>query len=742
MKIYLSGTDSGPNPAPGIGLARSLRRAYPNADLIAVDYAQTASGFHSPVFDDVLLFRPWDELDLKRHATQIEAHLDGDSWWIPTIDTEIELLAEELGTEESFLGPRKEAYIKTRKPGISAAKRLPATTPPAIPAFEDDRILEDFCQHHDWKVWVKGPKYDAKSATNWEEVKTARKSLGNDYHPRRVFVQSHVEGEEFSVPFVAVDGRLLHALQATKSVRTEEGNTWTGQISPLPEELYKSLEAVVDDLAWTGGGELEFIRDPDDSLHLIEWNPRFPAWIHGATVTGHNLPARLLATVSGNDAKQFEPVREEADEKAFTRIVQERRTRKDYPVPDSDQTSPFDSTSTGKFDAVDSEMAVSSEELPTKPPKAAEETTCQDIQTYDTETLSTPERVPLRRSTDEAFRAGEQLQETISEGVDIEIAYSVKTNPDKRLLDRARERGFFAEVISGEELEWTREMGFEPDSMVVNGPEGVYDLLEWNGDPVSAVFADSVQAFQALLEKDHPPAETIGIRIQHPDEGSRFGIPINEYKRFVELLESLDQFPTEAHFGIHMHIQSSRVGSQRWFKLVRALLDIVHTFEAQSPVTIQTLDFGGGWTPQEFQETLAEPLRQVCMDADRLLPNLERILLEPGKALARDSAGLLTEVVEVRSYGNHREVIVDAAISDLPRASDRPHPVLLNQNGEWVRIRTGGDKLLGRICLETDVLADGLHFPSSISAGDRLVILEAGAYNTSMSYEFGKGGKK
>jgi diaminopimelate decarboxylase len=38
MKIYISGLYSGTNPQPGVGIARSIRTAYPKAKLIGVEY--------------------------------------------------------------------------------------------------------------------------------------------------------------------------------------------------------------------------------------------------------------------------------------------------------------------------------------------------------------------------------------------------------------------------------------------------------------------------------------------------------------------------------------------------------------------------------------------------------------------------------------------------------------------------------------------------------------------------------
>ena len=44
---------------------------------------------------------------------------------------------------------------------------------------------------------------------------------------------------------------------------------------------------------WRGPFELECMAG-DDHVHLIEINPRFPAWVYLATGVGLNLPSRLL----------------------------------------------------------------------------------------------------------------------------------------------------------------------------------------------------------------------------------------------------------------------------------------------------------------------------------------------------------------------------------------------------------------------------------------------------------------
>jgi diaminopimelate decarboxylase len=123
------------------------------------------------------------------------------------------------------------------------------------------------------------------------------------------------------------------------------------------------------------------------------------------------------------------------------------------------------------------------------------------------------------------------------------------------------------------------------------------------------------------------------------------------------------------------------------------------------------------------------------------LPGLQRFFVEPGKAIAQPTMALVTTVLEVRRTDDHvTEAVVDAAISDLPMAPFYPHRVYVRcADGRWDPVGGRGDRLLGRICMETDVLATDLALPASLRAGDTLVIGDAGAYDASMSYNFGRG---
>jgi diaminopimelate decarboxylase len=112
------------------------------------------------------------------------------------------------------------------------------------------------------------------------------------------------------------------------------------------------------------------------------------------------------------------------------------------------------------------------------------------------------------------------------------------------------------------------------------------------------------------------------------------------------------------------------------------------------------------------------------------------LLLEPGKLLTEPAAAVLTRVL----LRNGADVVVDAALADVPEAAYRPHPVAHLVEGRWRPLGVGTGRMLGRSCMESDILADGLDL-TDLDEGDLLALGSCGAYDQSMSYTFGRGAR-
>lgn len=263
MKIYISGLYSGTNPQPGIGIARSLKEGYPQARLVGVEYSNRCSGIHWTDFDEIWLQRPWEEIDLESHAEEIKKILDSGALWISANDLEILWLASVFPNgHKNLLAPLGSALDAVAKPAIYAHSGLPVQIPVFVTTELSDWDLHTFCRQHNWKVWLKGPYYEAVRTRTWAEFQDMRAVLSSAWSTDKLFLQAHVTGYEESVCISAYRGKLLSCVKMRKRDLTDLSKTWAGDVSEVPEEFLQPLRKMVEALKWPVVQSLKWFKIP------------------------------------------------------------------------------------------------------------------------------------------------------------------------------------------------------------------------------------------------------------------------------------------------------------------------------------------------------------------------------------------------------------------------------------------------------------------------------------------------
>lgn len=750
--IYISGLYSGPSPSAGLGVARSLRQAFPAARLIGVDYWAGSSGLHADVFDKTWIKPSWDLIETSLYAKEIEAELAKGHAWISTLDLEVAWLAEALTPSRGLLVPTKAALKPTLKPRPAVADMLPFPLPPSLdisPSTPDEEIYE-FARGHSFRVWLKGPYHEAVAVTTWRQLEAVRTAMQSRWQTERLSLQAHVRGYEESICIAAVGGELADAVYMKKRITTPEGKTWAGRISDVPADLLARVEQAVRALEWTGGAELELLRDVDGARWLMELNPRFPAWIHGATLAGRNLPAALVGKAFG--VPFAAPTQALTPE--FTRVVMEIPVRVDLPLPVPTEPDHCQLGAFGKYGAaLSSVVPLLTVHEPSKPIGDAvteladvpiaqvSEATRADLALLfeaDAAAMETPKRLFLPRTATQAFRTARDLTLSTLDGCVVRPAYSIKTCPDKEYLELARSSGLLAECISMLEVKRAIETGWRPDEVILNGPGKWWPHTTPPVDGLRAVFCDSVEELERLVDSGRKD-RLWGLRLKVPGFHSRFGIALDDVDSFEKVAALVARFPADREFGIHVHMASTLIGTGHWLDAVESAVGWAMMFEQATGRRVASFDLGGGFHPRDFGRL---PFGDIAKYARERLPALTQMYVEPGRALTQSTMAVVTRVLDVRREdGEISEVVVDACIAELPLASAYPHRMLLLDDVKGlVPLARGKTRVLGRICMEDDVLAQGLALPNDLRIGDRFVICDAGAYERSMSYEFGRGG--
>ncbi|MGW1374639.1 hypothetical protein ACWD6P_10255 [Streptomyces sp. NPDC002446] len=785
--VFVSGMHSGPNPSPGLSVARSLRLARPDLRIVGLDYSRESSGLHSELLDDLVCLPAWREAHLATWIEQMDRLLEPeDAVLIPCLDLEVRLLARELGSHGRILGPSKAALELVGKPPVEAAQRLGLRAA----EYETDtswQSIDQFIRRSPYGVWVKGQHYDAYRAHTAGAAlalgDVVQRTWGGEWH-----LEAHVAGQECSIAFTALDGRLLDAVFITKAMVTTEGKTWAGEVAELDPAMHDRLAALLADAGWTGGGELELIRSWSGELTLMEINPRLPAWIHGASVCGANLPAALVTGQPADRGRKLTP--------GFTRVVEEipvhpalgitpiawvaggisrpgDKRHSGMPSLGQRRLLPADSAEepieghaapaaaaaalggaadyAGAGESAHGTGAVGTAGHAGMPAETAEgrDTRTQPAAAARTDgfeklldppgSTATPYRqmlLPLFTERVEALRRE-------VEGVGrVLLAHSVKTCPQPAVLREAARLGLAAEAISLDELDAAERNGLAAEHAILNGPAKWWPAT----DRVRcfAFFADSLaelRRLETLLDSGFKlEAQVVGVRVAPAGLVSRFGVPLHERDTIVETARLLGRLADrlEAGWGMHFHFAQSVLGAPRWQRECVAALSAADPLADLLGGPPAVLDVGGGWHVDDLSY-LRPSLEYVlahgpaaARDGDPLL------VMEPGKLLTQPSAAVVTQVLGRRASHRGYDIVVDAAEGDMPEAPFHPHPVARFDGSRWVPLRPGWSWILGRSCMEHDVLSVRLDL-SDVRDGDYLAFGMCGGYDTSMAYEFGRG---
>jgi diaminopimelate decarboxylase len=367
----------------------------------------------------------------------------------------------------------------------------------------------------------------------------------------------------------------------------------------------------------------------------------------------------------------------------------------------------------------------------------------KDVESVDFREIQTPNWIFLEKTSAEIFGRAARLTENLNtNGVKITNAYSLKTNPDARLLQQAYNNGFLAEAISPLEVSKACEIGFKPEQIILNGPGKWWHKEYLPEEPLHAVFCDSTADLKRVvraLADGSLKTNIAGVRLRTPNIQSRFGIPVDTPDALKTLIEAVAMLPRESKFGVHFHMASSSVGIGQWWHLFESMLRWCGSIEALSGRLIEALDVGGGWFPDDWHEGENEQFSRAVESVREFLPHVKQIVSEPGKALAQPSMALAMRILEIQDSG--KEAVVDGSIAELPMYFFYPHRILHRdgRSGKWNALKRGKTKLLGRLCMEHDIVAFGIELPETAKSGDLLVFCDAGAYDRSMSYVFGRG---
>jgi diaminopimelate decarboxylase len=326
--------------------------------------------------------------------------------------------------------------------------------------------------------------------------------------------------------------------------------------------------------------------------------------------------------------------------------------------------------------------------------------------------------------------------------------YSVKANPNLSILRRLAERGSGFDIVSEGELVRVLRAGADPERVVFAGVGKT--AAEMRRALAAGVLLFNVEsgeelALLAAIAREMKKRAPVALRV-NPDVDPKTHVYISTGKRenkFGVDLVSAERIARDARAsfrdsidfaGVHVHIGSQIADAAPYSAAAGKAADFALACRAMGH-EIRFLNVGGGFgidyktaSPLPFDAFAAA----IAPAAERLDPC--RLLLEPGRSVVANAGALVATVIRVKTSGERRFVIVDAAMNDLIRPSlyQAYHAIVP------LRVRAGPVSpcdVVGPVCESGDFLALDRPLPP-LESGDRLAVLSAGAYGMSMASQY------
>jgi diaminopimelate decarboxylase len=328
------------------------------------------------------------------------------------------------------------------------------------------------------------------------------------------------------------------------------------------------------------------------------------------------------------------------------------------------------------------------------------------------------------------------------------ICYSVKANSNLSVLRALKQSGSGFDAVSGGEIFRILRAGGEGSDIVFAGVGKTEEEIEMALRAGILLFNVESRGELALIDR---VAGDLGLRAQvsfrlNPDVDPHTHRYITTGKRenkfgldlvtAGELIRDLPNYPRVDLRGLHMHIGSQITRVEPYVRGLERLLAFADEVRA-SGIELTWMNIGGG-----YGITYTEKEKPPTVDeyAAAVLPLLRgtpyRLALEPGRFLVGNAGVLLTRVLNVKTSGDKRFVIVDAAMNDLVRPSlyEAFHRIAPVVEGDEPDMSIPAD-VVGPVCESSDFLARGRYLPP-VKEGDLLAVFSAGAYGFTMASNY------
>ncbi|MFN8061001.1 MAG: diaminopimelate decarboxylase [Vicinamibacterales bacterium] len=329
------------------------------------------------------------------------------------------------------------------------------------------------------------------------------------------------------------------------------------------------------------------------------------------------------------------------------------------------------------------------------------------------------------------------------------VHVALKANSTLAIVRLLHELGADMDANSIGEIAVARRAGVQPSEIVFTGVGKTdAELSHAIALGIKAINAESPGELERVADIARAQRTTARVALRvNPDVDAKShphistGLKQNKFGVPLETVPALCRWaavqPTLRLVGLHVHIGSQLLDVTPLARVAETLASLARTL-ADDGIALEYLDVGGGLgvayeggdapTFERYAETLLQILAPVGLP----------LVLEPGRVILAPTGVLLTRVVDVKSQGGDREVVVvDAAMTDLLRpalygAFHRIEPVIETADRPPKSV-----DIVGPVCETSDSFGIGRTLPAP-RVGDLLAIRDVGAYGIVMASNYNR----
>ena len=329
----------------------------------------------------------------------------------------------------------------------------------------------------------------------------------------------------------------------------------------------------------------------------------------------------------------------------------------------------------------------------------------------------------------------------------LQVAYSVKANPNLSLLRLFARLGAGADVVSGGELHCALRAGFPPGRIVFGGVGKTRDEMRYALEAgIRSFHVESAQELEALgrVAAERGSTAPVAVRV-NPDVDSptheftrtghaaaKFGVPPDEA---LALYRRVADHPRLRATGVDVHIGSQLRETEPFLRALDVMLRVADRVRRELGIRLGYADLGGGFGIEDAEAGELDVRALGREVRSRLEGRGMALVVEPGRFLVGDAGVLVTRVLYLKRSGGRTFVVTDAGMNDLIRPSHyggvhAVSPVHADGHGDVEAV-----DVVGPVCEQGDFLARDRLLPVP-APGALLCVHQAGAYGFAMASNY------